>query len=277
MNLAAPARDGLTHGTRYRVSGEGAPVVLVHGVGMSLEMWDAVVERLGCRYRILRYDMLGHGGSAKPPGPYRLDDFVTQLTALTNELGLARFDLVGFSMGGLVAQAFAVAHGGRLGRLVLLNTVFDRNPAERSAIEARVRDVRAGGYAAGVDAALERWFTPSFRLAHPEVVAAVRRHMNANDMAAYAAAYTVFATADRELAQKVEGITVPTLVATGADDQRSTLEMARRLADRVPHAVCRIIDGQRHLTPIEVPDEVAALIDAFLSAEDGAPDKKAAS
>jgi pimeloyl-ACP methyl ester carboxylesterase len=204
--------------------------------------------------------MIGHGGSAKPPGPYRLDDFVRQLEGLADRLGLARFALAGFSMGGLVAQGFALVQGARVERLVLLNTVFDRSAEERAAIAARVREIAEGGYLASIAPALERWFTPEFRARRPDVVAAVRRRMEGNDVAAYAAAYAVFATADAELAPAIGRIAAPTVVVTGAEDQRSTPAMARAMGARLRHARLQIVPGQRHMTPLEVPEAVAAII-----------------
>jgi (E)-2-((N-methylformamido)methylene)succinate hydrolase len=254
--MSATAGDG----THYRRSGAGTPIVLIHGVGADLEMWEPVAERLAPRHDVVRYDMLGHGASAKPPGPYRLDDFVGQLRRLADELDLRKFVLAGFSMGGLVAQGFALAAPDRVERLILLNTVFDRSPQERAAVEARVREVVNGGHAAGIAAALERWFTPAFRAARPEVIVGIGRRMETNDLPAYAAAYGLFAGADRELAGRVAGIAVPTMVVTGAEDQRSTAAMAMAMAARLPHGRCHIIPGQRHMTPLEVPDLVAELI-----------------
>lgn len=247
-------------GTHYRRTGSGAPVVLIHGVGADLEMWEAVAERLASAHDVLRYDMLGHGASAKPPGPYRLDDFIDQLRNLVDELGVRQFVLAGFSMGGLVAQGFALAAPKRIERLVLLNTVFDRSAQERAAVEGRVREVLNGGHEAGIAAALERWFTPAFRAARPEVVAGIRRRMETNDLRAYAAAYALFAAADRALAARIGEIETPTLVVTGGEDRRSTAAMAVAMAERLPHGRCHVIRGQRHMTPLEVPELVAALI-----------------
>lgn len=264
---AGQAAGGHLGGTRYRWEGQGPWLVLVHGVGMDLTMWASVVARLAERHRVLCYDMLGHGQSAKPPGPYRLQDFVEQLLALTDALGIQHFDLVGFSMGALVAEGVAVAAPQRLGRLVLLNGVYDRSPEERAAVVARVRDVRDGNYAESVEAALERWFTPGFVSSHPEVVEQVRAHMSHNDLEAYAAAYEVFATADAELVSLVGRIAAPALVVTGSDDRRSTAAMARALAARLPRGRLHLMQGQRHLTPLEAPEAVAALIADFLESE----------
>ena len=95
----------------YRVAGserDDAPwVVLSHGVCADLASWDAVVEHLAAGYRLLRYDLLGHGESDKPPGPYSMDDYVAELAALLDEEGVDRAHLVGFSFGGMVAGLLA--------------------------------------------------------------------------------------------------------------------------------------------------------------------------
>lgn len=252
--------DTTRDGTHYRESGSGPPVMLVHGVGASLEMWEPVAAQLDRRHRVIRYDMLGHGASAKPPGPYRLAEFVDQLHRLAGDLDLPRFILAGFSMGGLVAQGYALDHPERLARLVLLNTVFDRDAAERAAIDGRVRDVMGGGFAASVEAAIERWFTPDFRTARPEVVESMRRQMLANDLPAYGAAYQLFATADRELAGEIGRIVTPTLIVTGAEDRRSTANMAAAMGRLLPRGRCHIIPGQRHMTPLELPERIAEMI-----------------
>ena len=260
------AERRLHEGTRVRVEGAGDPVVLIHGVGLDLAMWDGVAAALSAHHRVIRYDMLGHGDSAKPAGPYRLADIVAQLAGIGDALGLAQFDLAGFSMGGLVAQGFAIKHPDRIRRMALLNTVYKRSAEERAAIAARVKDVGSGGFASSIDAAIERWFTPAFRATKPDVVESVRRHMFTNDLQAYANAYAVFATADAELEDVVAGIACPTLVMTGADDQRSTARMAEALAARIPRGTYEIIPGQRHLTPLEVPDRLAEACSAFFRA-----------
>lgn len=264
------AQQGILDGTHYRRSGTGGPVILIHGVGADLEMWEPVAARLAEDHDVLRYDMQGHGGSAKPLGPYQLDDFVDQLRRLADGLGLPRFVLAGFSMGGLVAQAFALAESTRVERLVLLNTVFDRSPQERAAVESRVRDVLNGGHEAGIAAAIERWFTPGFRARWPEAIDAIRRRMESNDLPAYAAAYGLFATADQALATQLGHIQIPTTVVTGAEDRRSTAAMAMAMAERLPRGRCLIIPGQRHMTPLEVPGLVAELIAGRTAAIDAA-------
>jgi pimeloyl-ACP methyl ester carboxylesterase len=238
------------------------PLVLIHGVGLDHMMWQRVVAALPHR-RTITYDMIGHGRALKPAGPYSLSMFVDQLSGIVDALG-GEVDLVGFSMGALVAQGFASSAGGPgVHRMVLLNGVHLRSPAERQAIVDRVAEVRAGGFAATVEPALERWLTPEFRKDHPIEVAEVRRRLLDNDMRAYADAYEVFATADADVSSRVGEISSPTLVATGSDDQRSTPAMAAALAQSLPNGRSIVLRGLRHLSPIEAPGEVAALVDEF--------------
>ncbi|MEP7114140.1 MAG: alpha/beta fold hydrolase [Ilumatobacteraceae bacterium] len=240
----------------------GVPLVLVHGVGLDHTMWLPVVARLSHR-RTVAYDMIGHGCASKPEGPYTLQTFVDQLARIVSVLD-SDVDLVGFSMGALVAQGFALTTDGRrIRRMALLSGVHDRTVDERRAILDRVAEVRAGGFAASVEPALQRWFTPAFASARPDAIGTVRQRLLANDQRAYADAYEVFATADAEMVNRSAEITVPTLVATGSDDQRSTPEMAAALAATLPHGRAMILPGLRHLTPLEAPTLVAELIDDF--------------
>lgn len=244
----------------------GIPLVLIHGVGLDHTMWLPVMAALRGR-RVIAYDMVGHGAAIKPAAPYTLATFVDQLAGIVAAVD-SEVDLVGFSMGALVAEGFAVSPPGRrVRRLVLLNSVHDRSPAERQAIVERVADVRANGFAGTIEPALRRWFTPAFAAANPEVVDTVRQRLRSNDPVGYANAYEVFATADAALATTVAGIGVPTLVVTGEADERSTPAMATALAAALPHSRCEVLPGLRHLTPLEAPQRVATLIDDFTSGE----------
>ena len=254
-------------GTAYELTeGAGAlpPVVLIHGVGLDRTMWRAggQVAALASLGRVVAYDLLGHGESAPPPQPLGLADFVDQLAALLDGLGIESCRPVAFSMGGIVARAFAAAAPSRVERLVLMSTVFERDAAARAAVAARCESVAAQGVGASVEAALERWFTPGFAAAQPEIVEAVRRRLLANDPAAYLAAYRVFATADREPGPALARIACPCLVLTGGADANSTPAMAEALAARLPDGRAQILEGRRHMMPLEAAEAVnRALLD----------------
>src|SRR5688572_26272404 len=105
---------------RYRVDGNGPPILMVHGVGARLENWDRVVESLDGEFTTVRFDLRGHGETTKAAGPYSLQLFVADALALLDRLGIERCHVAGHSLGGMIAQQLAVSHPGRVDRLALL-------------------------------------------------------------------------------------------------------------------------------------------------------------
>lgn len=247
----------------YRLEGEGPSIALVHGVGADLESWDGVVAALSPRYRLLRYDLRGHGASAKVKGRYELDDFVGDLTELLDHLEIARTHLAGFSLGGIIAQGFALDHAARLDRLALISAIAGRTDEERARVEARAKVLREGGGSVHVDAALSRWFTDEFLENNRDLVEKRLERGRNNDPDCYASAYRVLAETD--LADELHRIDLPTLVMTGEFDVGSTPRMSRLMAERIPDSELHILDGLKHSVLIEAPELIATKIDTFLS------------
>ena len=106
----------------YESRGEGKPVVLVHGLGLSDDMWHHQVPELAARYRVITFDNRGHGGSEKPKGPYDMSMFVEDTRKLLDFLGLDNPVLIGLSMGGGIVQAFPFAYPARVHALGLIST-----------------------------------------------------------------------------------------------------------------------------------------------------------
>ena len=111
-----------------RRSGHGTPLVLLHGVGLDHTLWDDLTPLLEAGFDVLRYDLLGHGAAPGLAGPADVQDFVAQLDAELDQAGWASACVLGYSMGGLIAGAYAAARPHRVTRLVLLSTVFQRTP-----------------------------------------------------------------------------------------------------------------------------------------------------
>lgn len=254
-------------GTAYELTegrGAGAPIVLIHGVGLDRAMWAAQVRALADLGPVLTYDMLGHGQTPARLDRVRLADFRDQLAALLTYLSVRDCRLVGFSMGSLVARAFATRWPERVERLALISTVFSRNMEARAAVRARYRSVAREGIAAAVEPALARWFTPAYAAAHPEAIDAIRRRLLANDPTGYLIAYGVFIMADLETSEALARIACPSLVMTGSDDPNSTPEMTVKLARELRNARALVLPGRRHMMPIEAADEVNAVLLDFL-------------
>jgi pimeloyl-ACP methyl ester carboxylesterase len=245
----------------YVTEGSGPPLTLVHGVGASLESWDAIAEPLARRYRVVRLDLRGHGQSS-PIESCRLEDFLDDVSLVLDTLGIARTHLAGFSLGGMIAQAYALAHAQRIDRLAFISAVAGRTEQERANVQARARKVREEGIASVVAAAEDRWFTEGFRKKYPEVVARRLEELKANDHSSYAAAYTVFAEGD--LGSRLHQIRHPTLVVTGEHDVGSSTRMARFMHAAIPGSRLHILPGLKHSVLLEAPAEIARLLLDFL-------------
>ena len=135
------------NGSRYEITGPpGAPVVvLIHGLGLNRHVWDAHRSRLAQRYRVLTYDLYGHGDSAAPPAEPSLTLFAEQLIGLLDELGVERCALVGFSLGGMINRRLAMDHPGRVESLVVLNSPHEREPEAQRLVEQRALDSASDG------------------------------------------------------------------------------------------------------------------------------------
>jgi len=241
--------------------GSGPPVTLVHGVGSNLESWDAIAERLARRYRVIRMDLRGHGKSSRI-GTCSLDDFLEDVAMVLDARGIARTHLVGFSLGGMIAQAFALAHPECVEKLALISAVAGRTAEERANVVARARKVREEGIASVVAAAEDRWFTEGFHRNHPERVARRLEELKANDHGSYTAAYTVFAESD--LGPRLHDIRHPTLIVTGEHDVGSNTRMARFMHERIPGSSLHVLPGLKHSVLVEAPAEIAGLLENFL-------------
>ena len=249
---------------RFKLGGSGPPVVLVHGVGTRLEDMDLLCERLEADFRVLRYDLRGHGESAKVPGPYTLADFSDDLAELLDAIGWHKAHCFGFSLGALIVQRFALDHPQRVQRLGVVSGIAGRTPEESAASLRRAQELlNGGGPGTHVAQAVERWFTEPFRLAHPEVIEARKARILANHQPSYAAAYRVLAAYD--LAEELHRIPHETLVTTGEFDQGSNTRMARLMAARIPKSQLRIIPELKHALLLEAPDILAGQIRSFVT------------
>jgi 3-oxoadipate enol-lactonase len=247
---------------RYRVQGRGTPVLLIHGVGASLESWDAIAPVLAEEYRVIRFDLRGHGQSGHIDGPCALGDFVQDAVDLLTACDVARAHVVGFSLGGLIAQGLALDHPALVDRLVLLSAVAGRTPEEQARMRERVAVLRERGLEAISGASQERWFTPAFIARHPETVRKRMEELHANHRPSYLAAYTAFATGD--LGDRLHAIAHPTLIATGEHDSGSNPRMAHFMHEQIKGSELCILPGLRHSILVEAPEQVAALVRGFL-------------
>jgi pimeloyl-ACP methyl ester carboxylesterase len=252
-------------GTSYVTTGQGQPVVLIHGVGLNKEMWGGQIVGLAPQYRVIAYDMLGHGASPRPEPGTGMIGYADQLLELLQHLQLPQATVIGFSMGGLVARAFALHYPQQVLGLVVLNSVFNRSAEQRAGVVERTSQAAEHGPDANAEAALSRWFSREYQGANPAQIAAIRKTLAGNDPQGYLTTYELFATQDMYRAADLASIQVPTLIATGELDPGSTPEMARQLAEKIPGAQVAVLAEQRHMMSVESPRLVNLMLLDFLA------------
>ena len=236
---------------------EGAPtLVLANSLATTLELWDGNVAALASRYRILRYDQRGHGRSPVPPGPYRVEDLAEDALELLDELGLERVSFCGLSLGGAVGMALALRAPERLERLILCCTSAQFAPPEKWV--ERARTARANGLEPLVDGTLERWFTPGFRAARPEVAARFRDRFLATPREGYAACCDALAAWDAR--EQIASIAVPTLAIAAADDLSTPPEHLEAIAAAIPGTELIVVPDAAHIVNVPQPEAFAHAI-----------------
>ena len=266
--LDGPARVAIHHTfsapqIRVAIQGDGPPLVMSHALGLDLHMWDALAARLATTHTVLRYDHRGHGGSARPPGPYTIDDLVDDAARVVREWGRGPVAWVGLSMGGMVGQGLAVRHPELLSAAVLANSTARYPAAAAGTWAARIVAVEQGGMAAVADAVVERYLHAGFRAAHPDTAAALRAGLLRADPVGYVAACHAVASVD--WLDQLSAVKLPTLVIAGGRDAGATPEMARAIAERIAGAKVVILDDASHLSVAEEPDRFHALVADFLA------------
>lgn len=260
-----PARPD-PHGTAYDLTGpEDAPVVvLIHGLGLTRAVWQWMLPDLH-RFRVVTYDLIGHGQSAAPKGQPSLKDLADQLAALLDRLNIDQAALVGFSLGGMVARRFAQDYPQRTTALAILHSAYRRSPQAQTAIEIRVTQAEAEGPAATVEAALKRWYTDAARSTRPGLMDLTRQWVLANDPKVYPKLYRILANGVDEVSAPQPPITAPTLVLTGDEDHGNSPEMSAAIATEIPRSRLVILKGLRHMALAEDPPAVNRPVRDFLT------------
>jgi len=265
-DVAAPAwdRDTAPDGTGFIRTGSGAPVLLIHGVGMNAAIWQPQIALMKDRFDLIAIDMLGHGGSPLPPENAGLSDFADQSIRLLDHLGLASVAVVGHSMGALVAQEIALRAPLRVNSVVCLNAVFRRPPELAQAVRERAAALDGHGDPSAIAATLARWFGDPIPAGLADAAETARVALASVDARGYARTYRLFANADTAHVDRLSGLAAPVLFMTGSEDRNSTPGMSAAMARLAPAGQCLVLSGEKHMMTIASPQKVTHHITAFL-------------
>jgi 3-oxoadipate enol-lactonase len=220
----------------YRITGDGAQtLVLVNGVGDDLDGWaNQVGDFVRSGLRVVTFDNRGVGRSSQPPGPYTSGAMAADLHALVTELGLSRFHLAGVSMGGVIAQEYAVAHPAALASLVLANTFAVADPFTRAAFDTWALVAEVAGMPVMMRQQAPWIYSPAFYRQHQERVEELIKAAAASTQPAAAFAAQMAALTGHDCSGRIGSVTVPTRVIAARDDIIIRPELSRRLFEALP-------------------------------------------
>jgi 3-oxoadipate enol-lactonase len=249
----------------YQLEGPAnAPVVtLSHSLATNLSMWDPQIAALTPRYRVLRYDARGHGGTEAPEGPYTLDQLAEDVRALLQVLKIARTHFIGLSMGGFIGQILGLKYPKMLGSLILCDTTSRVAPEAKPTWDERIRVARTQGMEPHVEPTISRWFTAPFREKRPEVVEPVRAMIRATSPRGYIGCCQAIVALD--LTDRLDAIAVPTLIVVGENDPATPVAASRTIHERIKGSELVILKTAMHLSNLEQPEAFNRAVGTFLA------------
>jgi 3-oxoadipate enol-lactonase len=251
-------------GIHYRMEGPaGAPVVtLSHALAANMSMWDPQMDALASRYRVLRYDIRGHGGTDVPGSPYTLEQLAEDVRSLLHRLGIERTFFIGLSMGSMIGQVLALTCPDRLLGLILCEASSRTSPAVKAIWDERIRIAESLGMEAHVAPTIGRWFTAPFREREHDVVDPVRAMIRTTPVKGYIGC--IRAIQGLDLTERIHAIRLPTLLMVGEEDPASPIASSEEIHERIEGSELIILKSAAHLANVEQPGAFNRAVIAFL-------------
>jgi 3-oxoadipate enol-lactonase len=266
--------DGVRLHTRTDGQPNGPPLLLLNSLGTDLTMWEPQLEAWGVARRVIRFDQRGHGRSQAPRPPYTIERLGRDALAVLDAHDIARADLCGLSLGGLVALWVAGTAPHRVRRAVFADTAA--RVGTENAWRERAETVRKEGMDAVIELVLERFFSPAFRTSGAPAVAALERTLGVASVDGYSGSCEALATAD--LSAFARQVRVPSLVVVGTADEATPPSDAAALHGLLGDAQFASLPGAGHLANLEQPERFGGIVndflgdtESFLSDPSGAP------
>jgi pimeloyl-ACP methyl ester carboxylesterase len=249
---------------------EGAPIVLLHCFGCSSQWWNPILEQLSQTHRVIRIDLIGHGGSEKPQGGYEISTQGAAVAEALNQLGVQGATVVGHSMGGMVATSVAESASELVDRIVLIGTPSEAGETSlpftdsligfpvigqglwRLRIDAMIKSGYQSAFAPGVD--VSKVFPGD-----PDRVVDDNRAMTYDSFTKAQDEATRYVE-QQSLASRLAATGVPLMVIDGSDDQILDPTQVIEGFHSVPGVITRLMPGVGHSPNVEAPEETAKLI-----------------
>lgn len=245
----------------YRRQGNAAQpaLVFINSLGSDFRIWDAVVANFSADFQILCYDKRGHGLSDAPTGPYTMQDHSLDLKGLLEHLHIAKATLIGISVGGMIAQDFALRYPQQTQAIVLCDTGAKIGTEE--SWNARIEAIQKQGLGEVAKTVIGRWFTPAFFEHRAAEANGYYNMLSRTSIEGYIGTCT--ALRDTDLRPKLDQIKAPALVLCGESDQSTPPALSEAMAEALG-AKLELIPDAAHLPCIEQPEYMSQKIRDFL-------------
>jgi 3-oxoadipate enol-lactonase len=224
-------------------------VVLSHTLATGMDIWAYQLPLLAHQFRVLLYDLRGHGRSAAPAGSYTLAELASDVAALLDHLQISRVAFVGLSIGGMIGQVFALQYPEKLSGLVLCSTGSRTEQQAKTTIEDRINTVRAEGLKSQVHSTLTRWFRSKFIEEAPATMAWVSDMIVATSVDGYVGCGR--AVQGLDVTDALSEVRVKTLIIPGEHDLGFPEKVSRTIQQKIANSDLILLKGASHLGNVE--------------------------
>ena len=260
-DLARATINGLE--IHHEIQGDGPPIVFVHGLGATLNVWHAQRTTLSKHYQVIIYDRSGSGRSQQARAGYSINAWTDELAGLLDYLAVPSAVVVGHSLGSMIAQRFAGKYANRTQALILAGGEAELGPEEKKALTERARSIETHGLCAVVGPWLTAVLSAATREANPALAGLVREMFLSNDARTYAS--HCLALRDGAVRSDHGNIACPTLLLVGDQDLVTPISWQRQIAAGIANSRIRIIPNTAHMTMLESPATFNSVVMDFLA------------
>ena len=253
-------------GTKFQLRGISTQttIIFVHGLGLNKEMWQWLPKELEENFRIVIYDLFGHGDSPLPDEFPSLRMYSLQIKNLIEHCKVEKIILAGFSLGGMIVRRFTQDFPELVEGLMIFNSPHYRTKEQQLSIEERVKLTTQFGPKATISAAITRWFNVKFQLENPDIIGTIKQWVVNNDPSIYPKIYKILAFDLEEIIKPDPPIACPTLVVTADKDYGNDPTMSKAIANEINKSQLYILKNLKHMALVEDPEQFGSIIRDFL-------------
>ena len=250
----------------YEIFGDGAPLVMIRGVGSNVDHWYEQVETFSKKYRLLVFDNRGIARSSEPGGPFSTRDMATDTITLMEAVGIKKAHVLGYSMGGMIAQEIALNYPEKVDGLILVATDcgISLRVKAKPEVTRLFSDMVYLATPEAKSASYDCLFAKQTINAHPEVIARYEEVSMRFPAPQQILLKQWDAVTQHDACNRLQDIASPTLTITGSEDELIPPQNARVMAEQIPNAELTVINGGGHLFLIEQPEQFNNAVMGFL-------------